>query len=103
MEASYRWKIQPRFFVVLAVLAGLIAVIWGGAALVGELSRPKPPELPRGGRTIFPEYRLFGYSGYPGRRRWGASAPATWMNGWRRSSGPAPTTWGTASSCPSWS
>lgn len=66
MEASYRWKIQPRFFVVLAVLAGLIAVIWGGAALVGELSRPKPPELPRGGRTIFPEYRLFGYSGYPG-------------------------------------
>jgi hypothetical protein len=25
-----------------------------------------PPELPRGGRTIFPEYRLVGYCGTPG-------------------------------------
>ncbi|MBW8172299.1 hypothetical protein K0651_04445 [Ornithinimicrobium sp. Arc0846-15] len=27
---------------------------------------PEPAELPRGGREIFPDYRLFGYSGAPG-------------------------------------
>lgn len=27
---------------------------------------PEPIELPRGGREIFPTYRLFGYSGHPG-------------------------------------
>lgn len=27
---------------------------------------PSPRELPRGGRELFPTYRLFGYSGYPG-------------------------------------
>lgn len=62
----YRWQIQPRFFVILAILAGVIASIWGLTALVGVLTRPKPPELPGGGRVIFPDYRLFGYSGYPG-------------------------------------
>lgn len=29
-------------------------------------SRPAAQELPRGGREIFPRYRLFGYSGFPG-------------------------------------
>ena len=27
---------------------------------------PEPKELPGGGRQLFPRYRLFGYSGYPG-------------------------------------
>ncbi|MEZ5088827.1 MAG: hypothetical protein R2719_03360 [Micropruina sp.] len=27
---------------------------------------PAASELPRGGRELFPRYRLFGYSGYPG-------------------------------------
>ncbi|MGH7296413.1 MAG: hypothetical protein ACRELB_15855, partial [Polyangiaceae bacterium] len=27
---------------------------------------PSPPELPRGGRTLFPEYRLVGFCGTPG-------------------------------------
>lgn len=27
---------------------------------------PEPKELPGGGRELFPRYRLFGYSGYPG-------------------------------------
>lgn len=29
-------------------------------------SAPPASELPRGGRELFPRYRLFGYSGYPG-------------------------------------
>ncbi len=66
VEGRYRWQVQPRFFVVLAVLLGLIGIVWGGFAVAAHLTRPKPPELPRGGRTVFPEYRLFGYSGYPG-------------------------------------
>lgn len=27
---------------------------------------PAPSDLPRGGRELFPKYRLFGYSGFPG-------------------------------------
>lgn len=62
----YRWQLQPRFFVILGVLVALILGIWGVSALVGVVTAPRPAELPRGGRTIFPEYRLYGYSGYPG-------------------------------------
>lgn len=32
---------------------------------------PTPAELPRGGRQIFPEYRLFGYAGSPGSSSFG--------------------------------
>lgn len=32
---------------------------------------PKPVQLPRGGREIFPTYRLFGYSGSPGASAFG--------------------------------
>lgn len=46
----------------------------GGVALalvllvmfIGSLFKPKAPQLPGGGREVFPTYRLFGYSGYPG-------------------------------------
>lgn len=37
------------------------------AAPTDPPSQP-PAELPRGGRTLFPHYRLFGYSGYPGAK-----------------------------------
>lgn len=57
---------QPRFFVILAVLSGMVAAIWGLVTLIGVLTAPRPAELPGGGREIFPTYRLFGYSGYPG-------------------------------------
>jgi hypothetical protein len=32
---------------------------------------PEPAQLPRGGRRIFPEYRLFGYAGSPGSPAFG--------------------------------
>lgn len=63
---QYRWNVQPRFFVILGVLASLVLGTWGITALAVELASPRPAELPRGGRTIFPDYRLYGYSGYPG-------------------------------------
>jgi hypothetical protein len=53
-----------------------IAVLAGTCSLVGSIAEPSPafagteegmgPELPRGGRTIFPNYRLVGYCGTPG-------------------------------------
>ena len=67
VHPTYRWQVRPRFFAILIAFLLLVSgAIWGGTALVNELTRPRPPELPRGGRAIFPEYRLFGYSGYPG-------------------------------------
>ena len=43
------------------VIAAAIAVVV--AVVVASL--PKPVELPRGGREVFPRFRLFGYSGHP--------------------------------------
>lgn len=51
---------KPRGVLFLtAVLAAIVAVV--NLAFAG----PPPPELPRGGREVFPQYRLFGYSGHP--------------------------------------
>ena len=36
------------------------------AAAPSPLSPPRPKELPRGGRTIFPDYQLVGFCGTPG-------------------------------------
>lgn len=44
-------------------LATVFALIVGAVSLA--FAGPKPVELPRGGRVMFPEYRLFGYSGHP--------------------------------------
>lgn len=67
MNPSYRWQVQPRFFVLVAAfLLLLVGLVAGGSALIAHVTRPQPPELPRGGRTLFPDHRLFGYSGYPG-------------------------------------
>jgi hypothetical protein len=54
----------------LAVAAGiLLLLVWaisssggGGGA---SADKPKPPELPRGGRTVLPRYRLVAYYGAP--------------------------------------
>ncbi len=66
----------------LVVAAGAVVVIRqvgsdpttaGGAAVGGALGAAKPPalELPRGGRTIFPDYRMVAYYGVPGTTRLG--------------------------------
>ncbi|WP_206662251.1 hypothetical protein [Propioniciclava sinopodophylli] len=67
---QYRWQVQPRFFVILGLFIALLFALWGVGNLVvsgfQQLAQPKKLQLPRGGETIFPEYRLVGYSGYPG-------------------------------------
>jgi hypothetical protein len=85
-EARQRVRRQRR--AALAVLvAALLAVVVvttgaiGGGASGGEkpgqsvkaVAKPKPPpELPRGGRTIFPRYRIVGFYGAPNDRALGA-------------------------------
>jgi hypothetical protein len=74
---SVYWR---RRAVALAVLAALVAVpvvaLGGGSdAADGERAKaggraeqadlPKPPELPRGGRRIFPDFRVVGFYGAP--------------------------------------
>lgn len=63
---EYRWNVQPRFFIILGLFLALVFGLWGIVTLIGGALPPRGAELPRGGRTIFPEYRLVGYSGYPG-------------------------------------
>jgi hypothetical protein len=81
-EARRRVQRQRRL-AVLVLLAGLVAVIVvgagaftggddgdGGRARAGDdadaPAKPKPPpELPRGGRRIFPRYRIVGFYGAP--------------------------------------
>ena len=60
------------------VVAGIAALAGGGGggradASSGKPATPKPPpELPRGGRRIFPRYRLVGFYGAPQDRELGA-------------------------------
>ena len=63
---QYRWNIQPRFFIILGLFLALVFGLWGIVGLIGGALQPRGAELPRGGRTLFPEYRLVGYSGNPG-------------------------------------
>ena len=63
---QYRWNVQPRFFVILGLFLALVFGVWGIVNAIGGALQPRGVELPRGGRTLFPEYRLVGYSGYPG-------------------------------------
>jgi hypothetical protein len=65
----------------LAVVAlGAVAVGTGGALLGGgeeeprarDAARPRPLELPRGGRSIFPEWRVVAFYGAPQDRELGA-------------------------------
>lgn len=65
-RGQYRWNVQPRFFIILGLFLALLFALWGLVSLIGGALQPRGTELPRGGRTIFPQYRLVGYSGYPG-------------------------------------
>jgi len=54
----------------VAVVVALVASIGGGPrstpSATGEAEAPaQPPELPRGGRTIYPRYRVVAYYGAP--------------------------------------
>jgi hypothetical protein len=68
-----RQMYRRRRMVALAVLAGVVLgliVITGGSdssnGPKAEAAKPPaPPQLPRGGRTIFPRYRVVAYYGAP--------------------------------------
>jgi hypothetical protein len=51
----------------LSVVAGLVLLIWALSSLGGSSGGKAegPPELPRGGRVIFPHYRVVAYYGAP--------------------------------------
>src|SRR5450631_871613 len=72
------------------ICAGVAAVSWDAGVQVGRsastssappaarvrvrsaaLVVPSPPQLPRGGRHLFPAYRLIGFSGGPGSAAFG--------------------------------
>ena len=69
----------------LTVLAGLVGVVGATALLLGngssdgeaqraatDAQEPKPPELPRGGVSVLPEYRVVAFYGAPQSRELGA-------------------------------
>jgi hypothetical protein len=94
-EAARRRVQRQRRVVALVLLGSLSAVVVLAAGALGggdeepstddggraEADRPKPPpELPRGGRQIFPRYRIVGFYGAPNDEALGAlgiGAPAT--------------------------
>jgi hypothetical protein len=74
---------RRRRLVALAVLAATVALLaWGANALLSEKAAvsggapaaapPGPPQLPRGGRAIFPAFRVVAYYGNPQARGLGA-------------------------------
>src|SRR3954462_14255743 len=73
MDAATRQIYRRRRIAALSVLAGLvlgIVMVAGGSAPSqepnAEAAKPAgPPELPLGGRTIFPRYRVVAYYGAP--------------------------------------
>ena len=79
----------PRHIIMrrrLTAVAGLAGVVVAAALLAGnggadedepqptanEVQEPPPPELPRGGRSVLPEYRVVAYYGAPQSRELGA-------------------------------
>ena len=77
-EARRKVQRQRRIAVALIVGAVALVVVLAASALTGggsssgskaadtEADKPKrPPELPRGGRRIFPRYRIVGFYGAP--------------------------------------
>jgi hypothetical protein len=82
-EAARRATIRRRRLALAAVLASavlvVLALVGAGSVLdggapeprAGEEASSKPPELPRGGRSIFPEYRVVAFYGAPQARELG--------------------------------
>lgn len=58
-RGAYARGMKPRGVLFLATVFALIV------AGISMAFAPRPPALPRGGREVFPAYRLFGYSGHP--------------------------------------
>ena len=58
---------RRRRLIALGVVAGIVLLIWACRRLEAVAAgRPQgPPELPRGGRVIFPHYRVVAYYGAP--------------------------------------
>jgi hypothetical protein len=74
-------------FGLLALLLGLASL--GGGEEAGERTAeaerpPKPPELPRGGRSLFPENRVVGFYGAPQNEELGALGIGTPAQAGRR-------------------
>jgi hypothetical protein len=68
-ERERIYQRRRRAAVALAA-AFTILLIWGLSAIIGggggaNADRPKPSELPRGGRVVLPRYRLVAYYGAP--------------------------------------
>src|SRR3954451_23998073 len=49
----------------LLVAGGLLAFRGGGGGAADEAHGPKPPTVPRGGRTVLPDFRVVAYYGAP--------------------------------------
>src|SRR5215210_4905550 len=69
-----RRRVIRRRRLVAAVVAGLVVALLvaggllafgGGGTSESEAEAPKPPSLPRGGRTIVPDFRVIAYYGAP--------------------------------------
>jgi hypothetical protein len=58
---------RRRRLIALGVVAGIVLLIWALSSLGGSSGGEAkgPPELPRGGRVIFPHYRVVAYYGAP--------------------------------------
>src|SRR4051794_9784214 len=54
----------------------------GTAQTATSSPSPHQVELPRGGRKVFPRYRLVGYAGLTGASTWADWAPGRWISGW---------------------
>jgi hypothetical protein len=82
-EAARRATRRRRRLVLAAVLVSavlvVLALVGAGSVLdggepeprAGEEASSKPPELPRGGRSIFPERRVIAFYGAPQARALG--------------------------------
>lgn len=78
-KASRRRPVGGAVLAVVVLAAGATAfavVVPGGGGGTGNTetgsSPPKPLELPRGGRTLFPRYRVVAFAGAPQNRNLGA-------------------------------
>jgi hypothetical protein len=58
---------QRRRRTAIAVVAGVVLLIWALSSFGGDSGGEEegPPELPRGGRVLFPENRIVAYYGAP--------------------------------------
>jgi hypothetical protein len=78
LEQVFRRRRRVAFAVLAAVA---LLFIWAVASVIGggesESAKPKPVELPRGGRTILPRYRVVTYYGAPQDRELGVLGTVT--------------------------